>query len=65
MSNTLEGINSRINCSRRSDKLPGWQNGGNHCHRTEYRKKNKLYFYILTKIIQKMTYNLIIMYNLH
>ena len=21
------------------DKLPGGQNGGNHCHRTEYRKK--------------------------
>ena len=22
------------------DKWPGGQNGGNHCHRTEYRKKN-------------------------
>ena len=23
------------------DKWPGGQNGGNHCHRTEYRKKNE------------------------
>ena len=23
------------------DKWPGGQNGGNHCHRTEYRKKKK------------------------
>ena len=22
-------------------KRPGGQNGGNHCHRTEYRKKNE------------------------
>ena len=23
------------------DKWPGRKNGGNHCHRTEYRKKNE------------------------
>ena len=23
------------------DKWPGGQNGGNHCRRTEYRKKNE------------------------
>ena len=37
MKNTLEGTNSRIT-GRRMDKWPGGQNGGNHCHRREYRK---------------------------
>ena len=32
MNNTLEGINSRIT---------GGQTGGNHCCRTEYRRKNE------------------------
>jgi len=32
MINTLEGINSRIT---------GGQTGGNHCCRTEYRRKNE------------------------
>ena len=27
------------NLGRSTDKRPGGQNGGNHCHRTEYRKK--------------------------
>ena len=36
---TLEGISSRITEAERMDKWPGGQNGGNHCHRTEYRKK--------------------------
>ena len=36
MNNTLEGINIRL-----TDRRPGGQNGGNHCHKTEYRKKNK------------------------
>ena len=38
--NTLEGINSKIT-GRKSDKWHGGQNGGNHCHRTEYWKKNE------------------------
>ena len=29
------------NWSRRTDKWPGGQNGGNHCCRTEYRKRTK------------------------
>ena len=29
------------NWGRRKDKWPGGQNGGDHCHRTEYRKKKK------------------------
>ena len=36
MNNTLEGINNR---GTRINKLPGRQNGGNHCHREEYSKK--------------------------
>ena len=36
MNNTLEGINIRL-----TDRRPGGQNGRNHCHKTEYRKKNK------------------------
>ena len=36
MNHTLKGINSR-----RTDKWPEAQNGGNHCHRTEYRIKNE------------------------
>ena len=39
MSNTLEGINSGITEAEEWKKWPGGQNGGNHCHRTEYRKK--------------------------
>ena len=40
MNKILEGINSR-KIGRRTDKRPGGQNGRNHCHRTEYRKKNE------------------------
>ena len=29
------------NWGRRMEKWPGGQNGGNHCHRTEYRKRNE------------------------
>ena len=40
MNNMLERINSRITDVEKQ-MLPGGQNGGNHCHRTEYRKKNE------------------------
>ena len=36
MKYTLEGINNR---GTRINKWPGRQNGGNHCHREEYSKK--------------------------
>ena len=39
MNNTAEGINSKVTGKRRGN----WsrrQNGGSHCHKTEYRKKN-------------------------
>ena len=38
MNSTLEGMN---NWGRRMDKWPGGQNGGNQCHKTEYRKNNE------------------------
>ena len=41
MNNMLEGIKSRIR-GRRMEKWPGRKNGGNHCHRTEYRKKDEI-----------------------
>ena len=40
MNNTLEGINSKLT-GRKIGKWHGGQNGGNHCHRTECRKKNE------------------------
>ena len=39
MDNTLEGSNSRIAETEEWIKWPGGQNGGNQCHRTEYRKE--------------------------
>ena len=39
MNNTPE--ESVINNWDRTDKWPAGQNGGNHCHRMEYRKKNE------------------------
>ena len=39
MNNTLEGINIKTTDRRRMDKWPGGQNGGNHCYRTKYKKK--------------------------
>ena len=33
--------NQQQNNWGRRDKRPEEQSGGNHCHRTEYRKKNK------------------------
>ena len=38
MNNALEGISNR---GRRTGKWPGRQNGGNHCHKTEYKTKNE------------------------
>ena len=31
---------NEVEIGRRTDKWPGRVNGGNHCHKTEYRKKN-------------------------
>ena len=31
-----------MNQGRTTDICPGRQNGGNHCHRTEYRKKDEI-----------------------
>ena len=39
MNNTLEEISSRI--SEAEEQINGLRNGGNQCHRTEYRKKNE------------------------
>ena len=39
MNNTLERINTRI--TEAEEQTKGGQNGGNHCCRTEYRKKNE------------------------
>ena len=41
MNNTLEGIHSRITEAEEWINDLGGQNGGNHCHRTECRKKNE------------------------
>ena len=41
MNDTPEGIHSGITEAVAWIKWPGGQNGGNHCHRTEYRKKNE------------------------
>ena len=38
MKNILEAINSRIT-EAEEWMWPRRQNGGNHCHKTEYRKK--------------------------
>ena len=38
--NTLEGMNNN-NWGRIMNKWPGGQNGGNHCYRIEYRKKDE------------------------
>ena len=40
MNNAVEGINSRVT-GRRRGKWSRRQNGGSHCHKTEYRKKKK------------------------
>ena len=40
MNKIPEGISSR-KIGRRTDKRPRGQNGRNHCHRTEYRRKNE------------------------
>ena len=40
MNNAVEGINSRVT-GRRRGKWSRRQNGGSHCHKTEYRKKEK------------------------
>ena len=40
MKNAVEGINSRIT-GRRRGHWSRRQNGGSHCHKTEYRKKEK------------------------
>ena len=40
MNNILEGIRSRITEAEEQIN-EGGQNGGSHCHRTEYRKKNE------------------------
>ena len=40
--NRLEGINSRITeAEEQGDRRQGGQNGGNHCCKTEHRKKNE------------------------
>ena len=39
MKNTLERINTRI--TEAEEQTKGGQNGGNHCCRTEYRKKEQ------------------------
>ena len=39
MNNTLERINTRI--TEAEEQTKGGQNGGNHCCRTVYRKKNE------------------------
>ena len=41
MKNALEGINSKIINSRRTDKWIRRKNGRNYCHRTEFKKKRK------------------------
>ena len=39
MTNNTRRSQQQNNLGRSTDKRPGGQNGGNHCHRTEYRKK--------------------------
>ena len=41
MNNTLEGIKSKITEAEEGINDLEDKNHGNHCHRTEYRKKNE------------------------
>ena len=41
MNNTLDGIQSRITEGEEWINDSKDRNGENHCHRTEYRKKNE------------------------
>ena len=41
MNNTLEGINNSVTEAEEWIKWPGRQKGGNHCRKTEYRRKSE------------------------